>query len=182
MPKGVRPKNLDYLNSLPRTKEWRRKMSESHKGLKPSQKTRIKMSISRRKRTDLSGENSHFWKGGISKLNYNENLLERIRFKKIIQKKVFERDNYTCQLCGQKGGNLQVDHIQSWADYVELRFDINNCRTLCMSCHYKITFGKPMPENIKTWGQNFKQLKEGEIINAKTLSIRRNTKTQSSIR
>ena len=56
--------------------------------------------------------------------------LERQKFRNEIQRQVFERDSYTCQLCGS-GGNLQVDHIQSWKDYVELMFDINNCRTLC---------------------------------------------------
>ena len=50
---------------------------------------------------------------------------------------------------------MQVDHIQTWAEYTELRFNMNNCRTLCIECHYKITFGKPMPKNVKTWGKNF---------------------------
>lgn len=93
------------------------------------------------------GENNYKWKGGNP-------TLERTRFKDLIQKQVFARDNYTCQQCGVKGGKLQVDHIQSWAEYVELRFNMNNCRTLCMACHYQITFGKPMPKNIKSWGHN----------------------------
>jgi hypothetical protein len=100
------------------------------------------------------GENSTNWKGGIT----TKNNLERGLFRRTIQKMVFERDNYTCQLCGVSGTYIQVDHIQSWKDYVEGRFDINNCRTLCQKCHYEITFGKPMPKNIKTWGHNFKQL------------------------
>jgi len=90
------------------------------------------------------------WKGGIRGKDY----LERRRFQKTIQKQVFERDDYTCQLCGERGGNLQVDHIQSWADYVKLRFCIDNCRTLCMNCHYEITFGKPMPPTVRAWGHN----------------------------
>jgi 5-methylcytosine-specific restriction endonuclease McrA len=58
----------------------------------------------------------------------------------------------------EKGCALQVDHIQPWAEYVELRFDINNCRTLCMACHYKITFGKDMPKGVTTWGHNLSQI------------------------
>jgi len=72
-----------------------------------------------------------------------------------MQKEVFERDNYTCQMCDERGGKLQVDHIQSWAEYVELRFDMKNLRTLCMDCHYLITFGKKKPEGV-IWGHNLK--------------------------
>lgn len=85
----------------------------------------------------------------------SQNKLERQRFRKEIQKLVFERDDYTCQLCGIRGGVLQVDHIKSWADYVELRFNMENCRTLCVSCHYQITYGRPMPETVSGWGQHF---------------------------
>lgn len=97
----------------------------------------------------LIGEKNHNWKGGITP----QDVLERKRFQHTMQKLVLERDNYTCQLCGNKG-DLQVDHIQSWVEYVELRFSIDNCRTLCAKCHYKITYGKEMPENIKGWGHN----------------------------
>jgi hypothetical protein len=102
-----------------------------------------------------SGEKNYHWKGG----KYSENYRQRRRFRDEMQKTIFERDNYTCQLCGIKGVYLQVDHIQPWVKYVELRFDVNNCRTLCMKCHYKITFGKPMPKNVKRWGHNFERRK-----------------------
>lgn len=109
-------------------------------------------------RPDVAGENNHNWKGGIS----SPDRLERIKFHSTMQKSIFERDNYTCQLCNVKGGSLQVDHIQSWAEYVELRFSMDNCRTVCMSCHYKLTFGKPMPKNVKAWGHNLKHI-EGRV-------------------
>jgi hypothetical protein len=88
----------------------------------------------------------------------DENLKERLRFRETVARQVLERDDYTCQMCGVRGVALQVDHIQPWADYVELRFDMANCRTLCQKCHYKITHGKEMPGEIKTWGHNFKQV------------------------
>lgn len=105
----------------------------------------------------MRGEHSNAWKGGTT----TQDKLERARFKKEMQKLIFERDNYTCQICSVRGIALQVDHIQRWSKYVELRFSIDNCRTLCVACHYKITFNKEMPKNIKTWGQN---LKEGLVV------------------
>lgn len=104
-----------------------------------------------KKRPEITGENHYKWAGG-------RKHGDRVRFRDEMQKKVFERDDYTCQLCGNRGGQLQVDHIQSWAEYVELRFNIENCRTLCMSCHYKVTFGKPMPPTVRAWGHKLKEV------------------------
>lgn len=53
---------------------------------------------------------------------------------------VFERDNYTCQLCGVRGGNLHPHHIiklSKCSDDDSLIFDINNGITLCENCHQR---------------------------------------------
>jgi 5-methylcytosine-specific restriction endonuclease McrA len=50
---------------------------------------------------------------------------------------VFERDNYTCQWCGQHGGALHADHIEPWSTHPDLRFEVDNGRTLCVPCHAK---------------------------------------------
>lgn len=55
---------------------------------------------------------------------------------------------------------LQVDRIKSWSIYPDLRFDQNNCRTLCSKCHYKITYGREMPNDIKSWGHNLSRKME----------------------
>lgn len=54
---------------------------------------------------------------------------------KLWRKSVLERDGYTCQVCEHVGGKLHVHHIQSFARHPELRFEIDNGVTLCISCH-----------------------------------------------
>lgn len=80
------------------------------------------------------GENSTFWKGGISSVN------RRIRNSKKWKEwreAVFERDNYICQECGERGGLLEPHHIKPFAYFPELRFSIDNGVTLCQKCHNK---------------------------------------------
>jgi len=86
------------------------------------------------------GNKSPNWKGGITPIN------KQIRFSleyKLWRRSVFERDKYTCIWCGQKGGTLNADHIKPFALFPELRFSIDNGRTLCVPCHKTTdTYGK----------------------------------------
>ena len=50
---------------------------------------------------------------------------------------VYERDDFTCQECGQRGGKLNAHHIKPWATTPDLRFDTSNGVTLCEDCHKK---------------------------------------------
>jgi len=54
------------------------------------------------------------------------------------RKKVFERDDYTCQYCLERGGRLHSHHIKSYKDFSKLRHILNNGLTLCEKCHYKL--------------------------------------------
>ena len=113
--KGKIPKNLE---------KWRKKGSEARKG-KPSWNKGLK--------GYNSGEKSHFWKGGITPIN---RIIRHSLEYKLWRTAVFERDNYTCIWCGDnKGGNLEADHIKPFALFPELRFAIDNGRTLCKTCH-----------------------------------------------
>lgn len=81
----------------------------------------------------IRGEKNPSWKGGITPI-YSK-IRKSIEYK-LWRKSVFERDNYTCVWCGSnKSGTLNADHIKPFAFYPELRFAIDNGRTLCVSCH-----------------------------------------------
>ena len=73
------------------------------------------------------------WRGGVSRV-YKTGYYSA-EYKKW-RKSVFERDNYTCQDCGNNG-YVEVHHIKSFAHYPELRFDVNNGLVLCKKCHKK---------------------------------------------
>lgn len=48
---------------------------------------------------------------------------------------VFQRDKFTCRICGVKGVYLEADHIKRVKEFPGLIFDINNGQTLCKKCH-----------------------------------------------
>lgn len=51
------------------------------------------------------------------------------------RKAVFSRDDYTCQLCGTRGGSLAAHHLYNYAEYKDLRTSLDNGITLCKACH-----------------------------------------------
>jgi len=48
-----------------------------------------------------------------------------------------ERDHFQCTDCGAKG-YLQVHHIKEVSNYPELIWELDNGKTVCVSCHEKI--------------------------------------------
>mgnify|MGYP003395199023 CR=1 FL=1 len=97
----------------------------------------------------VSGEKCHLWKGGVSQQNRTEraNIMSSLEYK-IWRKGVFEKDNYTCIWCGARSGKgkaveLHADHIKPFKEYPELRFALDNGRTLCVPCHKTtVTWGR----------------------------------------
>ena len=82
----------------------------------------------------FGGENSHFWKGGLTE--ESKRLRNSAKFKNW-RIKVFERDDYTCRGCVKRGGYLEAHHIKSFSKYSGIRFDVDNGVTLCKECHKK---------------------------------------------
>jgi hypothetical protein len=75
------------------------------------------------------------WKGGLNKWRIKDKIRGRREYK-LWKRAVKERDNFTCIWCGSKE-RIETDHIKPFCDYPELRFAIDNGRTLCHECHQK---------------------------------------------
>ena len=87
---------------------------------------RLERSIKRR------GSLGSGWKGGITPTN--SKIRNSLDFK-LWREAVFTRDNWTCQKYGIKGGKLHPHHIKNFAQYLELRFAIDNGITLSEKAH-----------------------------------------------
>lgn len=122
------------------SKEQTIKISLANKGKKRSEVFKLRMkniwsSLERRRKASeiRKGSKSPNWQGGLTSIN---NRIRQSLDYRIWRMAVFERDKYTCQECGDnKGGNLNAHHIKPFSKYAELRFDINNGKTLCIDCH-----------------------------------------------
>lgn len=122
-----------------RTKEVMAKIPKEKlaywKGKKMSAETRRKMSENSGQR----GEKNCKWKGGITPENQKIRMGIEIR---LWREAVFARDNWTCQKCFIRGGELQAHHIKPFAKFPEMRTSIENGLTLCKKCHRAKGFHK----------------------------------------
>lgn len=123
------------------------KFGKKNRGKVPWNKgKKLELTIEQRKKwaSGVRGKKHWKWRGGIT--SENNKIRHSIEYR-LWRISVFERDKYTCIWCGikgsQTGGYLQADHIKPFAYYPELRFAIDNGRTLCRDCHRKThTYGK----------------------------------------
>lgn len=116
-------------------------------------------------RDELVGENHP---------NYNPNKTDEERLKKryILGKhtidefrnKVYQRDEYTCRVCGQVGGTLNAHHLNGWNWATDKRFDVSNGVTLCEECHVKFhkTYGKG--NNTKEQFEEYKNKRLKQLL------------------
>lgn len=113
-----------------------------------------------------AGELNNRWKGGITP--ENKRLRNSLDFKEW-SFSVKQRDNFTCQICGDnKGGNLHANHIKKFSDYKQLRFIITNGITLCKDCHIGfVTHHEPEWESYFNFNLITRGFVEDEFISTK---------------
>ncbi|MBI3980967.1 HNH endonuclease [Candidatus Microgenomates bacterium] len=133
------------ISETPRTDKQLKQITQlgkSRRGKKYSDESRKNQS--RR----MKNVKNNFWIDGRSAKN--ENIRKNLEYR-LWRETVFKRDDWTCVWCKQKGGELNADHIKPFSLFPELRFDINNGRTLCHNCHKKTsTYGNKVRNYKKT--------------------------------
>lgn len=165
MPRGV-------YKRKPITETARKILSDSHKGLpspmgmlgkkhsEATKKNMVKSHMGQPATIGMTGKNhkeetrrkisnTHLknrekhpnWKGG-NRREIHKIIRQSLEYR-LWRESVFKRDDWTCVWCKIKGKRLNADHIKPFSLFPELRFAIDNGRTLCEECHKTTeTYGK----------------------------------------
>lgn len=151
-----RNRELAQQGELSFQRVWREKPEEMREQVR---KNAIKM-VKNRRYNWMKGRT------GSKHPNWNPKRTKeyRIKFRKTEEhyawvRAVYERDNFTCQICGyNKGAILNAHHIYSYADFEKFRNDLDNGVTLCEDCHKEFHseygYGKNTAEQFKEFVGN----------------------------
>ncbi len=109
-------------------------------------------------RENRRGDKSRSWQGGKTKLSQTiRTSTQYLEWRNAI----YKRDNYTCQHCGERGRELNADHIVPFSEIIKennidsflkasncgFLWSLDNGRTLCIDCHrLTVTYG---PKQVK---------------------------------
>lgn len=77
------------------------------------------------------------WIGGLS--NQIQLLRDTEEYKEW-RRQVWMKDDYTCQECSERGGNLVAHHLVMVSEDLDLVYVVDNGLTMCIPCHQE-TFG-----------------------------------------
>ncbi|MFW6359305.1 MAG: FAD-dependent thymidylate synthase [Chroococcales cyanobacterium] len=87
----------------------------------------------RSKQFTRRGEESNFWKGGVTDERTAVGAWTRT-----IAPQVHEKFDFTCQKCGVRGGKLHAHHLLPVYSHPEKAYEFNNLVTVCENCHQEI--------------------------------------------
>lgn len=116
------------------TEEANRKRSEALKGRNFSPEHRKKLSEAGRKRTDIRGENSIWWRGGRKTYFYPD------EFSPELKRRIRKRDGYKCQCCQISTYGTRYGHVHH-IDGDKSNSSESNLVLVCQSCHNSIHGG-----------------------------------------
>lgn len=95
---------------------------------------------------------------------------------------IFERDEWTCQKCGDTFNNLQVHHLGYMYDTMPWEYPNSMLVTYCELCHEKVEFMKKVvreaPEALKK--QGFESGDIREIMELVTRRLMHNHHSESA--
>ena len=126
-------KNRSYIGTKA-SEETRQKQSLAHMGLQNCLGKRWKVAEEKRKSyAKPKGSSSPHWRGGINREIHSLNNPKYREWRT----NVFIRDGFRCRMANEdcEGKPIQAHHILRWAEYVELRYEVNNGITLCLAHH-----------------------------------------------
>lgn len=150
---GHTPWNKGLKGTFKHSEEHKKKISLINKGKKWPDRKPFTLETRKKLSEVHKGEKHYNWKGGVSSINSS---IRRSLEYRLWRESVFQRDNWTCVWCKNRSssGNkvtLHADHIKPFAYYPELRFAIDNGRTLCVECHKSTdTYGHKAKNHEKT--------------------------------
>lgn len=127
----------NHMYGKHKTNEEKKAISEKLKGRTITESHREKIRKARLVTNGMRGvfgEKHPSWRGGKTKESFK---IRNSNEYKLWRRAVFQRDGYKCIWCGVAGAILEADHIKPFSLFPELRFAIDNGRTLCKSCHSK---------------------------------------------
>lgn len=107
------------------------------------------------------GENNCNWNPNKT----DEERLNGRRYPEYMEfvKRVLIRDQFTCQVCGEKQGEMDAHHLDGYEWCIEKRTDTTNGITLCENCHKAFHalygYGNNTKEQFEEWyGQSIELL------------------------
>lgn len=136
------------MHTTPHTPETRQKIREAHLGRHYSLATEFKkgqvaprtgvtLSAETKRRISEAKKGQIPWNKGLGTKSHANELARKTLQARLWRISVFKRDDYTCQGCGDRGGELHAHHIKPFSTHPELRYELDNGVTLCVSCHRK---------------------------------------------
>src|SRR5258708_13467564 len=95
--------------------------------------------LSRRKMSEIAkqrGPTHNFYVDGQGRKRdtLRQQEMDHLEYR-LWREAVFKKNDYTCRICGERGGKLNADHLKRWKDHPTLRYALENGRTVCESCH-----------------------------------------------